>query len=179
MRKLSPIKKNRKPRKHKLTLNVSFVLLGFFVISIFGFGYFFYLAGSPQDKPVDNSIVKRGHVMNRTRRPGVVYQVAMTSNINPNNGKPYNNKSLFSVSDTVYANIGLKNVQKGTHIEYVRYYNGKYLDHGSVEISNKNARYISFKWERIDTMPEEATGPYLLKIYTNGRLETTVHYSIS
>ena len=172
-------KKRKKTEKKKFSLRVSDVLLAFFAIIILGFGFFFYLAGGSQNKQSSNSAVKRGHVMSRTKKPGIVKDVVMTTDVNPNNGKPFNNKAVFSKSNTVYADIRLNNASKGMHIEYVRYYNGKYLDHGSIQLSQNNSDYANFNWQRTNKKATDAKGTYLLKIYANGRLETTTHYSIS
>lgn len=115
----------------------------------------------------------------RSKAPGVIGEVLMTKTVD-SIGRPLNLTSQFSKNDKeILLVTKLKNPKVGTDIEYVRYLDGKYIDHRSLKIEKVDALYASFSWELKDQFSTHRKGEYKVKLYTNGRAEKIVSYTVS
>lgn len=132
-----------------------------------------YLYSTSKSKPTKPVITLR------SKKPDVISKVVFAKSIDTK-GRPVILGSKFGKKEEeIYMLVNLKNVKEGTKIEYVRYRNGKYLDHRSLEVTKANAGFASFNW-KLQTPPGvRPAGNYLIKVYTNGKLETATTYIVS
>ncbi len=113
----------------------------------------------------------------RSVAPGVITQVATAKSFN-SNGSPVNPTSKFTTKNNqMYLIASLKGAKPGQKIEYVRYLNGKYVDHRSVTLSKNILGYVYFGWS---TKPGKSfpIGIYRTRVYTDGVLEKRVNYMV-
>ena len=68
--------------------------------------------------------------------------------------------------------------KKGTNFEYVRYFDGKYVDHKSLTTLSTNTDYVSFKWTLVNAKSMRLPGDYKVKLYTNGKFEKELSYQV-
>ncbi len=127
---------------------------------------------------------KKGKVVRisklRSKAPGVISAVISARDVSAQTGEPKVLSSKFSKKEgEIFVVMKLQEVKPGTKLEYVRYLNNKYLDHKSIEITRANAGYANFSWKLKDPPGIRATGEYFVKVYTNGKLEKTITYSVS
>lgn len=73
--------------------------------------------------------------------------------------------------------VALQDYPAGSRCEIVRYLNGKYLDHGSVAVRKPAASTVFFTWS-LKPGARRLPGPYLVKVFVNGRYTRQVAYSI-
>ncbi len=127
---------------------------------------------------------KKGKVVRvtklRTKTPGVISQVITARDVSAQTGEPKVLSSKFSKKEgEIFVVMKLSNVKRGTRLEYVRYLNNKYLDHRSMEITKENIDFANFSWKLVDPPGTRVAGEYFVKVYTDGKLERTITYSIS
>ncbi len=120
-----------------------------------------------------------GNSKPRSKTPGIILQGVATKNIDEK-GQPIDQTEQFSIKQTpVYIVVKLQTPSVGTKIEYVRYLNGKYLDHKSITINQTHAQYTNFQWHLKSPLATHLPGTYLVKLYTNGVFEKSVNFAIS
>ncbi len=119
-------------------------------------------------------------VVARSKPPGIIAAAYLAKSIDPSTGKAKETTDVFSPEDNdLYLVITFHTVVPGTRVEYVRYRNNKFLDHGSIELTIARATYGSINWSSHPPLGNRPKGTYLIKIYTNGRLEKTAAYTVS
>lgn len=127
---------------------------------------------------------KKGKVVRvtklRLKAPGIISAVISAKDVDTSSGEPKVLSSKFNKKEAeIFIVMRLDGAKAGTRLEYVRYLNDKYLDHRSMEITRENISYANFSWKLIDPPGTRLGGEYFVKVYTNGRLEKTITYSIS
>ncbi len=153
---------------------IAFLVLAFFI----GLGGYFILYPKVQSllKPTRNAIT----IERRSVKPGIVAEVVFAKSIDLQTSKPLVLSSTFVKTDEdIYMVLTLNNVSVGTRIEFVRYRNSKYVDHGSVEIVKPKAQYTNINWMAKPPLGKRPAGEYLIKVYTNGKLETASSYTVT
>lgn len=87
--------------------------------------------------------------------------------------------TTFSARDPViYVAIQVNKPVLGTKFEYVRYLNGKLVDHKSLATTRPSVEYVSFSWKLKDAKSKHLAGSYRVKLYTNGNFEKEVSYLV-
>lgn len=111
--------------------------------------------------------------------PGVILSAKTTKGLDPKTGSGLDEVTSFAVNDPViYLALTVNKPVKGTNFEYTRYFNGSYVDHGSLKTNKDGVSYISFSWKLKNTSSKRLAGDYLVKLYTNGNYEKEVTYSV-
>lgn len=161
--------KNQKGLTHILILVIIVALAGASI-----FGYTHYLKNKQPSKDISTKKVTLG----RSKAPGIVSNLALTKEIDAKTGLPKSAGKNFSQKDqAIYLTMNLNKAKKGTNIEYVRFINGQYLDHGSIEINQDNDTIANFSWH-LNPGSLRLPGTYRVKIYTNGIFEKALSYKI-
>ena len=67
--------------------------------------------------------------------------------------------SVFTAKDQdIYVALTVNQPSKGTKFEYVRYFNGKYVDHKSLETTKAGIDYVSFHWSLKEAKSKRLAG---------------------
>lgn len=114
-----------------------------------------------------------------TETPENISSIVMAKSINEKTGEAINITSEFSATDKdiilIVAPAGCKT---GTRIEYVRYLNYKFLDHGSIKLQNTQSDTVSFIWSLQKKDGYHLKGHYRIKTYINGKFEKEISYIV-
>lgn len=149
-----------------------YVALGLLIGLVIGAGGVFVVKNSTQSTavPTNNAAVKKV--------PQITEAVAATA-IDAQ-GKAVNPKDAFSAKNdkTIYVVGTLKDVPKGTKIEYVRYLNGRYLDSKIATTSKDGLSYFSFDWTAKTAQNTHPVGIYMVKLYLNGATKEAITFRV-
>ena len=74
--------------------------------------------------------------------------------------------------------VTLQGYPPGSRCEVVRYWNGKYLDHGSVAVKKPGAGTVFFTWTLTKPGASHPVGPYRVKVFVNGRYAKEIAYTV-
>lgn len=119
-------------------------------------------------------------VVARSKPPGIIVAAYLAKSIDPATGKAKELTDVFSPEDNdLYLVVTFHTPVPGTRVEYVRYRNSKYLDHGSIELKSAQSKHGTINWSSHPPLGNRPKGMYLIKIYTNGHLEKTATYTVS
>lgn len=114
------------------------------------------------------------------KTPGIVTDVVAAKSLNLKTGEAVGPTSTFGAKDkTIYAVMTLKDPKVNTKIEYVRYLNDKFLDHGSLTVKKATTNNVSFNWTLKKVGALHPVGSYRVKVYTNGSYERDVTYTVT
>ncbi len=160
------------------------------ILALVGVGFLGYKTyGSPanlinsvnpaKNQPNKSSVkLVKINVAPRSKAPGLINAAITAHGFNPKTGAAVKPTKYFSPKDKqVYLLMNVNKPKVGSHIEYVRYLQGKYLDHRSIKISQANWKYAYFGWNA-KPGKEHKKGVYRLRIYTNGVLEKKINYLV-
>ncbi len=130
-------------------------------------------------KAVKTVTMSKQVVVKRSKTPGVIQRGLTGKAIDVNTGKIVTAARVFSPDDkTVYLQLDLQSPPKGTVIDYIRYKDGKYVDHGEVTLDKTDTNYILFNWTISKLIAGARDGNWKVATYTNGILEKRIAYSI-
>lgn len=116
----------------------------------------------------------------KSKVQGFIADVFMANELDSLSGKALNPKHDFWVNDkSIYAILGLNHPKSGTKIEYVRYLNGKYLDHKSLTLEKESVNFANFNWSISNPLASHLAGDYKLKFYSNGKFEVATEYKVT
>ena len=114
----------------------------------------------------------------RSSAPGVVLAALTAHGYNSKTGSAVKPDKYFSPKDKqIYLLMNVNKPKVGTRIEYVRYLQGKYLDHKSLKVTQPNLKYAYFNWSA-KTSKDHKKGIYRVRVYTNGILEKKINYLV-
>lgn len=114
----------------------------------------------------------------RSKAPGVISAAITAHGYNPKTGSVIKPDKYFSPKDRqLYLALNINKPKVGTHIEYVRYLQGKYLDHRSIKVTQPNWKYAYFGWTN-KPGKQHKKGIYRVRVYSNGILEKKVNYIV-
>lgn len=123
-----------------------------------------------QNIPVDKSIV----------RDEMVKEVVLTGEDPTRPGVPVEKKTEFTKKiGTIYATVVLNNPVVGSKISYVRYFNSKYMDHGTIIITKPDSKYVHFLFSLANQKVFHPVGSYELRIYVDGQVVKMISYAVS
>lgn len=148
-------------------------------------GYRYYSSKNiPTPSPVrqapksTSSTVKKVTIPPRSIAPGVILAALTAHGYNPKTGSAIKPDKYFSPKDKqIYLLMNVNKPKIGTRIEYVRYLQGKYLDHRSIKIAQSNWKYAYFGWTN-KPGKDHKKGIYRVRVYSNGVLEKKINYLI-
>ncbi len=156
------------------------------LIALVGLGGFFVFqtflnkpAATPVPLKQKTQPKKTVMVKTRSKTPGIIKQVATAKAIDVKTSLPIQPTNKFTTKDKyVYLSLVLNNPTAGTRIDYVRYINGRYLDHKSVKLASPGMKALAFDWAA-KTTANRPVGVYRVRTYTNGILEKRANYTVS
>lgn len=172
---LQPKEVTQTPFENKKILLVGLILI--IVIATMVSISMFQSFKKPQVKKV--SITKQV-IKKRSKDSGIISRALTGKEIDLKTGKILTAARIFSQSDkTVYLELDLSNPPTGTLIDYIRYKEEKYVDHGEITIQDPSTDNVLFKWINtkniFDTTRE---GKWRVATYTNGILAKKIEYGI-
>lgn len=124
---------------------------------------------STQNTAVDNTIV----------RDEMVKEIVLTAEDPTRPGVPVEKKTEFTKkTETIYATVVLNKPVVGSKISYVRYFNSKYIDHGTIIISKPDSKYVHFLFSLANQKVFHPVGSYELRIYVDGQVVKMISYAV-
>lgn len=150
------------------------------VAALVGVGLLGYKLSTTQKQqkkvPTVSQNVKK--VPPRSKAPGVVLGAMTAHGYNPKTGAAIGPDKYFSAKDPkLYLLMKTDKPKPGTRIEYVRYLQGRYLDHRAIQVTQPNWKYAYFAWSsKLGKLHRK--GIYRVRVYTNGVLEKKVNYEV-
>ncbi len=146
------------------------LLLVALVALVVGVGYVAYL------RTQNNDVVNTNNIANSSKK--LLINDVQFSNQVDSTGKPVAPSSVLGASDSqLHVVSSLNNVVKGTRIEYTRYLDGHFVDNGSLAVLKDGAKYADFSFTA-NSGSSFKPGNYKVKVYANGKYQTTGNYII-
>lgn len=109
----------------------------------------------------------------------MILGVTTTKTFDPKTNKGGVPVTLFTAKDPdIFAALEVNKPPKGTKFEYVRYFQGKYVDRGSLTTTKDGVDFVSFNWGLKGATSKRLLGTYLVKLYTQGNFEKEISYQI-
>lgn len=153
-----------------------FILLILIVAGLLG--YKTYRQIQTQKQAEKKTVVKQV-IVRRSKIPNVIVSATTAKAIDIKTGKVITAARLFTGSDkTIYLALDLDSAKAGTNIDYIRYLNGRYVDHGNAKLSKDLTDNINFSWTNTRQLGSVAEGNWKIATYTNGVLEKRVSYVV-
>ncbi len=119
-------------------------------------------------------------LVRRSKIPNIITKATTAKTIDVKTGKVVLAARIFSVDDrTIYLSLDLNKPDLNTRIDYIRYLNGRYIDHGSVKITKPSTQNLAFEWTINKPSGSRPEGKYKIATYTNGILEKRVNYTVT
>ncbi len=119
-------------------------------------------------------------LVRRSKIPNVIVNATTAKAIDVKTGKVITAAAVFTNSDkTIYLALDLDSAKSGTNIDYIRYLNGRYVDHGNSKLNKDAVDNISFSWTNNRSLGSVIEGKWKIATYTNGLLEKRVNYTVS
>jgi len=141
-------------------------------------GYKTYQQIQSQKQAEKKTVVKQA-LVRRSKIPNVIVTATTAKAIDVKTGKVITAARVFSLDDkTVYLALDLDSAKIGTSIDYIRYLNGRYVDHGNSKLSQDLISNISFSWTNSRSLGSLTEGKWKIATYTNGILEKRVSYVV-
>ncbi len=156
---------------------LAFILFGAIVVGIIG--YRWYQQAYPSKQTVTKKTVIKQVLVRRSKILGVITRATTARVIDVKTGKVIQAARIFSLNDrTIYLALDLASAAPGTFIDYIRYLNGRYVDHGNVKITRDATNNITFNWTNLKSLGSIGDGKWKIATYTNGILEKRVSYLV-
>ncbi len=153
---------------------ITLVLLTFIVI---GLVVYEQVNNKPQIKTIT---VKKQVVVRRSKDLGLITRGLTGKAVDVNTGKIVKAARIFSLGDkTVFLELDLQNAPKGTILDYIRYKNGRYVDHGELTIAKNNIKNVLFNWTVSNFLANLTEGKWKIATYSDGILAKRILYTIS
>lgn len=131
-----------------------------------------------QRSSLNKTVTKKTAAPPRSKAPGVIRAAITAHGYNPKTGAAIKPDKYFSPKDKqLFLLLNVNKPKIGAHIEYVRYLQGKYLDHRSIKVTQPNWKYAYFDWTN-KPGKEHKKGIYRIRVYSNGILEKKVNYIV-
>lgn len=110
---------------------------------------------------------------------GTVVSVVCARVYDPQSNRAQQETWVFTPNDPqIVLGVTLAGYPAGSRCEIVRYWNGKYLDHGSVVVKKPVASTVFFTWTLAKPDTSHLPGPYQVKVFVNGRYAREVAYTV-
>ncbi len=153
---------------------VAFVVLVLVATGILG-----YKTYKAQNQVAKKTVVKQV-LVRRSKIPNIIVKATTARAIDVKTGKVITAARVFSFNDkTVYLALDLDSAKTGTFIDYIRYLNGRYVDHGNVKITKNGTSNLTFNWTNTRPLGSVGDGKWKIATYSNGILEKRVNYTVS
>lgn len=115
----------------------------------------------------------------RSKDLGHINRGLTGSAIDVSTGKIVKAARIFTPDDkTVYLELDLNFAPKGTVFDYIRYKEGRYVDHGELVLDKSNTQNILFNWTINNLLANIRDGKWKIVTYDNGILSKRIAYEI-
>ena len=160
-------------KKFSKKIIIALILLAFIVIGL----VVYKQVNKPQVKTIT---VKKQVVVRRSKDLGLITRGLTGKAVDVNTGKIVKAARIFSLDDkAVYLQLDLQSAPKGTVLDYIRYKNGRYVDHGELTIAKNNIENVLFNWTISNLLVNLTQGKWKVATYSNGILAKRILYEIS
>ena len=130
-------------------------------------------------KQSEQKTVVKQVIVRRSKIPNTIIAATTAKTIDVKTGKVITAARVFTLDDkTVYLGLDLDSAKSGTNIDYNRYLNGRYVDHGNSKLTKGQVDNISFSWTNSRSLGSLIEGKWKVATYTNGILEKRVSYVV-
>ncbi len=141
-------------------------------------GYKTYQQFKSTQQAQKQTVVKQV-IVRRSKIPNTIVQATTAKAIDVKTGKVITAARVFTLDDKkVYLALDLDSAKSGTNIDYIRYLNGRYVDHGNSKLNKDLVSNISFVWTNSRSLGSVIEGKWKIATYTNGILEKRVNYEV-
>lgn len=173
---------------HKIFIIIGIILTVLASIGIAGTAIATFIS---RTKNVQNQVVKQNIVPTITppqntiidksiMRDKMVKEVVLTDEDPSRPGVPVEKKTEFTKkTETIYVTVVLNKPVVGSKISYVRYFNSKYMDHGTIIIGKPDSKYVHFLFNLANQKVFHPVGSYELRIYVDGQVVKMISYAVS
>lgn len=152
----------------------------FIVLVVFLGGLLLYKQFGKAKPPTRTITMNKQVLQKRSKNLGYIQRGLTGKAIDVNTGKIVKAARIFSPDDkTVYLELDFNSVPKGTVIDYIRYKNGRYVDHGEVSLIKANTKNILFNWIINNLLSNVRNGKWRVATYTNGILAKRITYDVT
>lgn len=153
-------------------------LLLFLLLAAIALGVMIYKQlAKPKVKTI---MVNKQVLQKRSKDLGFITRGLTGKAVDVNTGKIVKAARIFSSNDkTVYLEIDLNLAPQGTVIDYIRYKNGRYVDHGEITLSKSNIQNVLFNWIINNLLSNARSGKWRAATYANGILSKRIDYEIT
>ena len=156
-----------------------FLLLGSLVVILVG-GIAIKLLQFQKKPTVKQITVNKQVIQRRSADLGLINLALTGKAIDVNTGKIVQAARVFNVGDkTVYLELDVTNPPVGTLIDYIRYKEGKYVDHGEITITSSTTNNVLFNWTINKLLAASRNGKWKIATYANGVLAERINYEIT
>ncbi len=156
-----------------------FIILFILLVLLLG-GLLAYKQFHPGKPQVRTITVNKQVLQKRSMDLGIIQRGLTGKAIDVNTGKIIKAARVFSPNDTtVYLELDFYSAPKGTVIDYIRYKNGRYVDHGEVTLIKANTKNILFNWIINNLLSNSHDGNWRVATYTNGVLSKRISYVVT
>lgn len=133
----------------------------------------------PKTPTVIKKTVMKQMLVTRSKDKGVLIRGLTGKAFDVNTGKVVKAARIFSLDDkSIYLELDFNNAPKGLVIDYLRYKDGKYVDHGEITIAKDNTQNTLFNWTVNNLMANLRNGKWRIVTYTNGILAKRFIYLV-
>lgn len=130
----------------------------------------------PQVKKIT---INKQVLQKRSQDLGLISRGLTGKAIDVSTGRIVKAARIFSPDDkTVYLELDLNSAPKGTIVDYIRYKEGRYVDHGEVTIANTDIKNLLFNWTITRLLGSSRDGRWKITTYSNGILAKRIAYEI-
>lgn len=107
-----------------------------------------------------------------------VTDVVMTRSIDPA-GNPVDATTTFSAAQdrVIHGVVRLEGARRGDEVSYIRYFNGAYVNSGTVPVDSDATRNVDLIWSKPDGAQYPA-GSYQLRVYYNGEFAREALFTV-
>lgn len=131
-------------------------------------------------KPQPKTITINKQILQRRSKDTELITRGLTGKaVDVNTGKIVKAARIFSPDDkTVYLELDLAAAPKGTVIDYIRYKEGRYVDHEELAIGKPNIQNVLFNWTISSLFTNVREGKWKVATYCNGILAKRIAYQV-
>lgn len=132
-------------------------------------------------KPQVRTITLNKQVLQkRSKDLGFIDRGLTGTAVDVNTGKVVKAARIFTANDkVVYLELDFNTAPKGTVIDYIRYKNGRYVDHGEVILTKANTKNVLFNWIINNLLSNARNGKWRIATYANGILAKRITYEVT
>lgn len=178
----SSYKKHSSPQTTKQLFQGKFIavfVFGLLMIILIGLVLLKTQETQKQQTTVKKITINQQILQKRSKDLGFIQRGLTGKAVDVNTGKVVKAARIFSLDDkVVYLELDLNTAPKGTVIDYLRYKDGRYVDHGEVTLEKADIKNMLFNWTINALLAHVRDGKWKIATYTNGILAKRIAYEV-